>query len=201
MLHLENQALSFHPVETSVLEDLHQMALPGPGESGLANTVGSWCFTALQNGLRGSLPAAQIPNARRHRPIRPGDPAHLPNTCDGVGHVMDDQLGQGEIEQVVVEGQALSRGFSHGDARESLPRCRDERRRRVDSRHRLSAEPVDEHAGEGTRPTADLDGRLVAGHTGEVGEDRRQQRRVTTHESVVGVGGNDEAHRHQPTCR
>ena len=102
-------------------------------------------------------PAAVVPYARRNEASLPRDAPHLPKTGDGVGHEVDDELGERAVEAAVGEGQLLGRRLPDVDIGMSRPRCGDKRLRRVDRGHRLGAETGDELGGERARSAAHVD--------------------------------------------
>jgi hypothetical protein len=72
--------------------------------------------------------AAVVPHAGGHRPARRGHPAHLAQARHRVGHEVDHELGQGDVEAAVGEGQLLGRRLADIHPRQPLPDRRGERR-------------------------------------------------------------------------
>ena len=107
---------------------------------------------------------------------------------------MDDELCQGRVEFPVVEGKLLRGGALHVDSGVPLFRGGDERLRRVDGRHRVSSQPRDQLGRERARPGTDVEHPLSGGDSRVVGQLRGEGHRVPAHETVVRVGGDDEAH-------
>ena len=79
--------------------------------------------------------AGVVPDAGHDDAVGSGHPRHLGQAGNGVGHEMDDQLGEGGVELVLVERQVLGGGPAHVDAGVSRPRRLDERFRWVDGCH------------------------------------------------------------------
>ena len=141
-----------------------------------------------------TLSTAVVPDARRHDTALARHASHLPKARDGVGHEVDDELRQGGVECTVVERQLLGRGALHVDPGVPLSRGGDERLRGIDRRHRVGPQPRDELGRERARPGADVEHSLTGGDPREVGQLRGERHRVPAHETVVCVGGDDEAH-------
>ena len=136
-----------------------------------------------------------IPDAGRDDAARPGDPGHLAEAGDRIGHEVDDELGERGIEGAVLERDRLGAGLADVDPREPVADGRDERRRRIERGHVIRADARDELPGQGARPRPDVEDALTGPDPGEVGHLRRQQPREPAHESVVRLGGDIEAHR------
>ena len=107
---------------------------------------------------------------------------------------MDDELRERGVEGVIRERHLLGRPLSNVDAGVPRPRRGNERLGRVDGRHRVGPQPCDELARERARAAADVEDPLASAHRGEVRQLTGQQARVPTHEAVVGLGGDIEAH-------
>ncbi len=142
-----------------------------------------------------------IPDARRDDAAPTGDAPHLRDPLRGIGHEVDDELRQRRAECAVVERQALGLRAPDVDARVALPRGLDEPGRRVDGCDRVRAEPPHELARQGSGAAADIEHTLRLSDGGEVGEPRRQRRRVPAHEPVVRLRAGGEAHAlRKPGC-
>ena len=131
--------------------------------------------TASQKTESGPVGPGAVPDARRHRAARPGDPPHLAQPGDRVGHEVDDQLGQGRVEGVVVVRELLRGPLAYVEPRGTAP----EPRRRTTATGRRPpprrATAVDEglrSARPGRSP------RRARGHPGRRRPGRRTARRV-----------------------
>ena len=105
---------------------------------------------------------------------------------------MDDELRKSSIECVVRERQLLRGAEPDVDARVACTGGLDERLRRIDRGDGIGADPGDELRGERARPAADVDHPLSGCDPGEIGELRREQHGVPSHEPVVRIGGDVE---------
>ena len=144
--------------------------------------------------LERAAAAGVIPDARRHRAARAGDAPHLAKPGDGVGHEVDDELGDRRIERVVGEGEGLGGRLAHVDARVPGARRLDERRGRIDRGDGLGAEPGDELRRQRPRAAPDVQDALARLHSPEIGHLWGEQDGVPAHEPVVGIGGDIERH-------
>ena len=70
----------------------------------------------------------------------------------------------------------------------------DERLGRIDRDDRIGSDPGDELRGERAGPAADVDHPLSGRNPREIGELRREQHGVPSHEPVVRIGGDVEEH-------
>ena len=134
-----------------------------------------------------ALAAGVIPDARGDHAIPPCHSRHLGESCDGVGHEMDDELGEGGVEGVVGEGQGLCRCLPHVNLRVALADSADERVGGVDGRDRRGPKPRHQLPREGAGATPDVKDSLAGLHHGEVRQLGREEPRIAAHESVVGL--------------
>ena len=98
------------------------------------------------------------------------------------------------VERVVRERQLLRGAEPNVDARMAGTSGLDERLRRIDRDDRIGSDAGDELRGERARPAADVDHPLPGRDPGEIGELRREQHGVPSHEPVVRIGGDVEEH-------
>ncbi len=181
------------------LEQLGQVALAGAGEVGLIVDVGVELTRGVPEEPEGALAPTVIPDARRDDTIPPGHAGHLGQPRDRVLHEVDDELREGRVERVVREWQPLGWRLSNIDARMARPRRGDERLGWVDGRHRCRSQPRDQLGRERAGAAADVENPLPAADRGETCQLTGQQARVPTHEVVVGLGGDIEAHVPKPS--
>ena len=100
---------------------------------------------------------------------------------------LSDQLGQGVVEHVVVEGQRLGRRELDPHAREPLPGRLRERDRRLHRRHPLVPDHGDELGGQGTRSAAHVEGSPAGAHARGDDERSSELTAVAADMAVVGL--------------
>ena len=176
------------------LEQLGQVASAGAGEVGLIVDIRVERTGSAPEEAERSIDPAVIPHARDDDTASPGHAGHLGQPRDRILHEMDDELREGGVKGIIRERHLLGRRSSNVDARVARPRRGNERIGRVDCRHRVRSQPSDQLAGERSRAAADVEDPLPSAHRGEVCQLTRQQARVPTHEAVIGLGGDIEAH-------
>ena len=117
-------------------------------------------------------PAASrvIPHACSHEPTRARHARHLPKSCDGVRHEVNDELCQRGVELVIAERHLLGRGALHADPRVALLHGNHEGCRRVDGGHGRRPQPLHELARKGAWAAADIEHSLTGGDLREIGE-------------------------------
>jgi hypothetical protein len=135
-----------------------------------------------------------IPYARCDDAARSSDAPHLAQPRDRVGHEVDDELGERDVELVVLERQLLGRRLLDGHAGVPLARGCHERLGRVGRRDGLRPEPPHQFGRQRAGPAADVERPLSLGDARKVGEERRERLRVPPHEAVVRLGGDVEGH-------
>ena len=140
------------------------------------------------------MATAVVPDARGHDAAGPGDTSHLAEPRDRIGHEVDDELGQRGVELVVHERELLRDGSSNRDVGLAGLRGGDEGLRRVDRSNGGRPQPSDQLRGQRAWPAADIEHPLPCDDAGEVGEHRGEPDRVPTHEPVIGVSSDREAH-------
>jgi hypothetical protein len=111
-----------------------------------------------------------------------------------IGHAVHDQLSEGEVEAVVRKGKTISRGGAHVDPGQPRAEGCNERGGGVDRRDSVCAQPVHQLGGQSARPAPDVQCTLARLKSGKFREPRRQRFRESTHEPVVGVCSDVEAH-------
>ena len=121
-------------------------------------------------------PTGVVPNARDDDPARAGDSRHLTQAADGIRHEMHNELREGNVELGIGKGQLLRGGTSDVDAGVTLTGGHHKCLRGVDGRHRLGGESRYELAGQGARPTTDIERSLPWLDAPEVGEQWRKPR-------------------------
>ena len=170
------------------------MPLSRACEVRLVHDVGIALARGVPEEAERSLATGVIPDARRQDAVLAGDAGHLAEPGDWIRHEVDDELGQSRVELAIAERELLGGREPNLDAWMALLRRRDERLRRIDRGNVDRPQAADELSGERAGPAADVEHPLAGSDLGEVGELRRERHRVPTHEPVVGVGGDDEAH-------
>ena len=111
-----------------------------------------------------------------------------------VPHEVDDERGERGVERSVLEWQLLGRGLADVDAGIPLAAGDNERPRRVDGRHGVGSDTLDELAGEAAGPAADVEHPHPGPDAGRVGEGGRELGQVATHQAVVLLSRDVEAH-------
>ena len=101
-------------------EKLRQVTITGSGQLALALDVGIELANGIPENTEWSPTAVVIPHAGSHDPTGARHPAHLPQATEGIFHKVDDELGQGDVEGAVLEGELFRRCSSHIDCRVSL---------------------------------------------------------------------------------
>ena len=166
-----------------------------PGSRDSSTTSGSSSRAASQKCDSGPPPPAwshtqapTTPPGQRHTP-------HLAQPGDGVGHEVDDELGEGDVEGAVGERQAFGGCRPHVDP--GVPRARSlhESLRRVDGRDGSRGRRVvraRSTRAPGPHPTSRT--RWPGRDRRQVGEEGCERHRVPPHEPVVGLCSDGEAH-------
>ena len=108
---------------------------------------------------------------------------------------MHDELRQGRVERVVLERQVLGRRTFHDHPGKPRAGRHHERVRRIDSGDAIRANPGDELRGQCSGTAPHVDDRPTGDDTRKVCETWCERDRVTSHEPVIGIGGDVEAHR------
>src|SRR5207237_5793740 len=106
---------------------------------------------------------------------------------DRVGHEVDYELRERGIEAPVRKRQVLGGRLPDVDAWIALARRSDEGLGRIDGSDSGRPESRDELSRQCAGPAPDIEHLLASMDSGEVGELRRQLRRVHAHETVVGL--------------
>ena len=182
-------------LQSCLREQFPQVAFTGSGKLGLVLRAGiELAGGSPEHGQRRAI-AGVVPDARCDDPTGACHSRHLAQSCDGVGHEMDDELCECRVEDAVVEGQAFSGREVHVDCRVARFRRGDERLRWVDRRDCLPADPPNKLARERAGAAAHIQHTLPFADSCEFGQLGCELRRVSTHEPVIGLGGNLEGHR------
>ena len=176
------------------LEQLEQVALAGAREPRFVDRAGIELVSRGPERTERAAPAGVVPHGCGDDPPGPGDPRHLAQTRDGVGHEMHDELGDGSVEVAIGERQLLCGRLADVDSGVALARRGHEWLGRVDGGHALGAQPGDELAGQRPRPAPNVEHPLPRRHAREVGHLRRKRGRVAPHEPVVCVRADGKAH-------
>jgi hypothetical protein len=116
------------------------------------------------------------------------DASHLADGDLGVCEEAHDELGERGVEGGGRPWQLLGRSLPHLRAGKALGAGEGESRGWIDRRHPLGAHATRKLAGQGARPTADVEHALAGLDLGEVRKKRRQPPRVAAHVGVVVVG-------------
>ena len=98
-----------------------------------------------------------VPDAGADQPAGAGDPPHLREPGDRVGHEVDDELGERGVDRVVVVGEVLGDTLLDLDAGHVLAGRRDEGGRRVDRQDLGGAVAAHQHLGEDAGPAAHVE--------------------------------------------
>ena len=107
---------------------------------------------------------------------------------------MNDELRKHRVEHAVFVRQRLSRRELDVDPGMTRARRGDEGLGRIDGRHGRGAKPRDELGREGAGAASDIQHLAARRKSCEVDQLRREMTRVQTHESVVRLSGDIEAH-------
>ena len=180
--------------QPSGLEQLCQVALAGAGEVRLTVDSGVERSCRVPEDSQGALTAAMIPDACGDDAVPAGHAAHLGQPLHRILHEVNDELCQGGVERGVRERQVLGWRSVHVDARMALPGRRNEWLGRIDGRHRRGSKARDQLARERAGAAADVENPLSAAYRRQVCQLAGEQARVSTHETVVRLGGHIEAH-------
>jgi hypothetical protein len=114
---------------------------------------------------------------------------------------VDDELRQGRVELPVRERQLLRRRLLHAHRRMALTRRRDERFGGIDGRYGGRPDAPDQLGGQRAGAAADVEYSLAGTYSGDVRKLRREQHRVSAHETVVRIRRNGEEGAHRPNLR
>ena len=176
-------------------QQLHEVASPGTCEVRLVDDAGIELPSDLPEQAQRRRAAGEVPDAGGHGAARPGDAAHLRQAGHRIGHEVDDQLRERRVERIGRERQLLGGRQVHLHAGMARASGVDERLRGIDRGHRCRTQPGDELPGQRAGTAAHVEHAMPRFQAREIRQLRREQPRVAAHESVVGVGGDIEAHR------
>jgi hypothetical protein len=146
------------------------VAFAGARKLRLILDVGIKLARCLPERAERPLAAGVIPNARGYDTKVARRARHLAKSRDGVCHEVNDELCQSGVEGLIFKRQLLRRSASHGDAGMALSSCSNERRRRIDRRHRVRSQPPDQLGRQRAWAAADIEHSLTSGHRREIGE-------------------------------
>jgi hypothetical protein len=194
VLDADFQDCLFNLVKARGGEQSREVSPPRADEPGFVADVRVLLPRSLPEGSERTMAAALVPDAGGHDAARTGHARHLAHSGDGLRKEMHHELCERRIEGSVGEGQLLRTGVSHVDPRMSCSGGRYEQFRRVDCRDCIRSQSPGQLPGERSRSAADIDGSLAGVEAVQVRELRRELNRVSTHESVIRVGGDVEAH-------
>src|SRR5918992_654500 len=200
-LHPDGQLGLGDVVESGGFEQLGQVASAGARERGFVPSAGIELTGGGPEHADRGAPTGEVPDAGDDDPAGTRDPRHLAQAADRIRHEVHDELREGDVELGVGEGQLLRGRTSDGDSGMALAGSGHELLRRVDGRDRFGAEPRHELPGQGAGAAPDVQRPLPTLEAREVGKPRRQPSRVTPHEAVVRIGGDEEAHLGRPRPR
>ena len=175
-------------------EQLGEMAFPRAVEVGLVEHRRIEGVGDLPERRDRRVPTSVVPDTGGDDATRTHDSSHLAQPGLRVGHEVDDELGQRDIEPAAVERELLGTRLLHLDTGVALAVGGDERRRRIDGRDLVSSQDLDESRGERPWTAADVERRLAGPHTRQLDHLRHELPRVTTHEPVVRLGGHVKRH-------
>jgi hypothetical protein len=136
--------------------------------------------------------AGVVPDATRHRP--PRDAPHLGDALLGIGHEVQHELREDDVEGAVGERELLGGGEAHVGVGRHRARELHERGRRVDPADVRGAETVRELCEQGARPATDVERTVSPRDSGRIGVQRREPRPVATDMAAVGVDTDLERH-------
>ena len=195
VLDRHRQLALLHLADARLLEQLAKVARARAGEAATRpRTPGSSSRAALPERRQRRPAAREVPDARRDDAVEPGHARHLGQAGDRIRHEVHDELRERGVEAAVRERQLVRRGEVNVDPGIPRPGRGDERLGGIDGRDRVGAEPAHELTRQRAGARADVEHRFLVADVGEVGQLRRERRRVPPHEAVVGVGGDVEAH-------
>ena len=200
MLNLDGECRGAGNTELRLPEQLRQMTLAGPGQAGLVLGPGIEFADRLPEGRQRATAAGVIPHARRDHPARPRHPAHLPQARHGAGHEMHHQLGHGDVERAIAEGQLLGCGQPDICPRAACTGRGSKWLRRVHCTYGIGAQPAHELSRQRPGAASDIEGALAAPDAGQVGERGRERLGIAPHELQVGIGADVERHSTKPTA-
>ncbi len=187
--------------DAGALEERGQVSTVGSGELRFVVDRRIELTGDLPAGAERAVAAAVVPDGGSDDTARARDPSHLAQAGDRIRHEVDDELGQCRVEARVLERQRLGWCLTHVHVRMTLAQRFDEGLRRIRGSDSLSADPSHELAGECAWARANVDDVLPVRDLREVGEQRRERRRVPAHEAVIRLGRDGEAHSAESTLR
>ena len=182
-------------VSAGRLEQLGKVTFPSPGEVRLVLSVRIDVVHRLPERRERAAAPGVIPHAGGDPSARPGDPSHLRQPGHGIGHEMNDQLGERGVELVVREGQLLGGAGPHVDPRDAFAQRRDERGGRIDRRDGVDAESLHQQRGQCAGSATDVEHPLTCLQIRHLHELDGQWFGEPTHEQRVGVPRDVEGHR------
>ena len=192
--HPDGQRGDLDRVQPGLREQFSQVTLADAGQVRLV--VGAGIEFAHRPPEDAQRPAAArvVPDAGCDHAAGPGDPAHLPQARDRVGHEMHDQLGQRGVEGGIAERQPFGGGVPDVHIGQPLARRGYERRGRFHRAHRVRADPLHQFGGQRAGSASYVEQPLAAAGPGQVGELCRERLGVPPHEPQVGIRADVEAH-------
>ena len=146
------------------------MPISGAGAPRFVVDVGVEGARAGPEALQRTAVAGVVPDAGRHRSPGARHPGHLADAGGRIGHEVDDELGQSDVELGVCEREVFSRAKAHVDPRAALPGGSRELLRGVDGGDRRGAQAASQLDGQGAGATADIEHPVTALDAGEIGE-------------------------------
>ncbi len=128
-----------------------------------------------------------VPGARGDPAAASRHAAHLGHAGAGIGHEVDDELGQGGIERIVGEGEPLRGGDHRLDSRQSRAARSGERFRGVDARHMIGPEDAGEFSRERSRAATHVQHAVSGLHADCGDEGPGEPSRMPSHVLLVRV--------------
>ena len=181
-------------LQSCCLEQLLQVSLAN------ARKIGFVCDLRVERARRfpecaeRALPAGMIPDTGRDNAPRACHARHLGQPGDSISHEVNDELRQDRVEGPLRKRQMLRRRSYNLDAGKAFSSRANELLRRINGGHGGRAESLDQLSGECAGAAADVQGALIDRHLSKGRQLRSERNGVASHESVVRLSGDSEAH-------
>lgn len=175
-------------------EQLAEVAPAGTGQLRLVFDVRIELARRRPEKTERSPPTSVVPDASCDDAARLGHTGHLAQPHDGISHEVNDKLRQCSIEQPILKRELLGCSRLRPYSGIATANRRNKALRGIDRPNGVGPQAPAQFGHKSPGTAAHVDHSLTRLDPREVRKPRRQPRRVATHESVVLLSPNAEAH-------